>query len=72
MASYRGCYTVRADAANPDLALFEEYARQAGSGQPPEQVVRSLRRGLSLWNGPALSDASSAYVEAACWPRTWG
>ena len=65
VASTRGGYTLRADAANLDLALFEECARQAGTGQPPEQVVQSLRRGLALWNGPALSDASGAYVEAA-------
>ncbi|MDA0645145.1 AfsR/SARP family transcriptional regulator [Nonomuraea ferruginea] len=64
VASSRGGYTLRADAATLDLALFEGYVRQAGAGQPPEQVVRSLRRGLALWNGPALSDASGAYVEA--------
>ncbi|GGO77485.1 AfsR/SARP family transcriptional regulator [Nonomuraea cavernae] len=64
VVSSRGGYTLRADAANLDLALFEECARQAGAGQRPEQVVRSLRRGLALWSGPALSDASGAYVEA--------
>ncbi|MEV0595356.1 AfsR/SARP family transcriptional regulator [Nonomuraea cavernae] len=64
VVSSRGGYTLQADAANLDLALFEECARQAGAGQRPEQVVRSLRRGLALWSGPALSDASGAYVEA--------
>ncbi|MFJ2033697.1 BTAD domain-containing putative transcriptional regulator [Streptosporangium sp. NPDC087985] len=62
--SVRGGYTLRADTEELDLALFEACERQARSQQDPEQAVQSLRQGLGLWNGPALSDASGAYVES--------
>ncbi|WP_162642025.1 BTAD domain-containing putative transcriptional regulator [Streptosporangium sp. 'caverna'] len=64
VTSVRGGYALQAGTEDLDLALFEACERQARSQQDPEHVVRLLRQGLGLWNGPALSDASGAYVES--------
>ncbi|WP_283134504.1 AfsR/SARP family transcriptional regulator [Rhizohabitans arisaemae] len=64
VTSVRGGYMLKAGLEDLDLARFEACERQARSQQDPENVVRLLRRGLGLWNGPALSDASGAYVES--------
>ncbi len=51
-----------------DLTEFVEQvtrARQASDARDFVAAERRLDRGLALWRGPALADASGAYVESA-------
>ncbi|MEU9835871.1 BTAD domain-containing putative transcriptional regulator [Streptosporangium sp. NPDC048047] len=65
VTSVRGGYLLRAGTEDLDLAVFENCERRARTERDPAQVARLLRRALGVWSGPALSDASGAYVEPA-------
>ncbi|WP_157519695.1 ATP-binding protein [Herbidospora daliensis] len=57
-------YAVAVPPGALDLARFEERAEHART-LPPAEAAPALRAALAEWRGPALADASGAFVEPA-------
>ncbi|WP_440068645.1 ATP-binding protein [Streptosporangium sp. OZ121] len=57
-------YGIAAGYGTLDLARFEEMIERART-LPPAEAAGMLRQALAQWRGPALADASGAFVEPA-------
>jgi DNA-binding SARP family transcriptional activator len=68
LASRAGGYVLDIAPDDLDASRFQRKvteARSAMDAGAPGQALALLRDGLSLWRGPALADATGAFVEAA-------
>ncbi|TDD17761.1 AfsR/SARP family transcriptional regulator [Nonomuraea diastatica] len=59
-------YLIKVKPAQLDLADFDELTGRAQQ-EEPEQAAKTLRRALTLWRGPALSNVSSDLVQTTAY-----
>lgn len=64
ITTYPGGYLLRADQLRVDLLEFEYERNSAAACTEPEEAVRTLRRALALWRGPALHGLGGLVLEA--------
>jgi DNA-binding SARP family transcriptional activator len=68
LVSRAGGYVLNVETEQLDAALFQSQVGRARSERDagrPAEARALLREALELWRGPALSDATGAFVEAA-------